>query len=159
MESDDTALVSLQDIKDHFPSIPPEASNITVFEPCNSVSNLATSRASLDLCASVEDWALDKETITALMQAYTILSLGSLFMHASGTTAGWRSDVIGMDLMAIVTHQGALKSLPYNPIVHDISEEPLLYSGEESAKRASLTILNDPVKDWNANFRALGTKS
>jgi hypothetical protein len=149
MENDPTPMVSQEDVG-RFANLPPGASDIIVYEPCNTVSNTAFTRTMLDVCEHEEkhEWTLEPETVTALVQAISMMGPGSFLMHASGTKLGQVGDSGGISQVALISHQGSLQSLPYDPILHDLSETPATYSGLEAASICSLIISNDPVDEW-----------
>jgi hypothetical protein len=159
MENDPTPMVSPNDV-DMFPALPPGASDIIVYEPCNTVSNTAFIRTMLSVCEHEEkyEWTLEPETVTGLIQAIALMGPGSFFFHASGTSLGGSADNNGIHLLALISHQGLLQSIPYDPVLHDLSETPVTYTGREAAAIASHFISNDPVDDWEERFRVLAIK-
>jgi hypothetical protein len=90
IEDKPTPLISKRNLK-KFPSYPPESVNITVLEPCNTVSNWAFHQAMLELCES-NLWSSEKEWFTGLIRAFHFMGPGSIFMHASGTQVGGVAD-------------------------------------------------------------------
>ena len=59
-----------------------------------------------------------------IRQTFAILTFASSFMHGSETRLGARQDVMSNDLLAFILHQTLLQTVPYNPILHDLSLSP-----------------------------------
>jgi hypothetical protein len=159
MESNPTPLVGPQDA-DRFPNLPNGTSNILIDEPCNTVSHMAHFRTFLAVCEHeiTHEWTIDPETVTALVQAHSLLAPGGMLPHASGTQLGTVLDDEFLNQALLIAHQGSIQSLPYDPILHDISEMPANYSGREAVALASLVIANDPVDEWLGKLKELNTR-
>lgn len=159
MEFNPTPLVLPEDMS-MFPSLPPGAVNITVYEPCNSVSNIAYMRTIMGICEHEEDyeWNFETDTVRALVQSVLFMAPGSFLMHASGTSLGGATDIEGIHQMALVAHQGSLQSIPYDPVLYDVHESARNFTGKEATAYACEFIVNDSVDDWLAQVRVLDTK-
>jgi len=159
MEKDPTPFMSANDL-DTFPAIDPGAPDIMIYEPCNSVSNLAFIRTMLEICEhdKVGKWSLDNATVTGLVRAFNLLTPGSTLFHASGTEMGLYLDEEGIRLFALLVLQGMLQKLPYNPILYDLSKSPRNYTGKNATATASRIILNNPLEQWYKKIVALRTE-
>ena len=69
-------------------------------------------------------------------------------MHGSNTSLGRKQDVRSNDLFPFVIHQAAMSSIPYSPVIHDLSNTPRLMSGEEMVDYWLDMFNNIPVSDW-----------
>jgi hypothetical protein len=150
IEFDPTPLIREEDLND-FPNIPRNATKILVQEPCNSVSNVAYFHLMLEIC-EFKEWTFHNKYVTALIQSTNMLTQGSLFYHASATQLGSRLDKWFIQVMALTAHQAALQSIPYDPILHDLSETPKTYSGPEQAESDSIIIMKEAVDMWYNEF-------
>ena len=63
----------------------------------------------------------------------------------------------GIHFMALISHQGSLQSLPYDPILFDLRETPGGRSGVELTANMSLFIASSPVDTWLEQIEALNT--
>ncbi len=159
LEQEPTAFMSPQDLQD-FPYIDSGAPNIIIYEPCNSVSNLAYIRTMLEICEYDEDnkWHFDDATVTGLVRAFDFLTPGSTLYHASGTITGGYVDNEGIRLFALLLLQGILRPLPYDPRLFDVRASPRPYTGRNASETACRVIINDPVEQWYAKISALQTE-
>ena len=57
-------------------------------------------------------------------QTYAILTFASSFYHGSETRLGERQDGMSNALFAFILHQAMLDSVPYSPVLHDLSLSP-----------------------------------
>lgn len=155
LEDNPTPLVSEQNLK-NFPSYPLESVNITVLEPCNTVSNWAFHQAMVEVCESTE-WFSEEEWLTGLIRAFHFMGPGSTFMHASGTSVGREADNESIRQLAWWYLQYGLQELPYDPIIHDLSEEPAPRTALEVIQDLNEMILNEPATSWDQTIRAYYT--
>ena len=148
-EDNPTPLLREQDLSS-FPLLPSDVTNITIVEPCNTLSNTAYLRSILAVCdhERLNDWVLEPEAIQGLVESTLFLGTGSFFFHGSASRLGSRTDNTGIDLMALIAHQSSLQGIPYDPILYDLRETPANRSGVESLAYLRQTILNNPVDDW-----------
>ena len=93
-------------------------------------------------------WVFPLETVAKIAESFAILTFGSAFMHGSNTTLGRQQDVRSNDLFPYVIHQAAMSSIPYSPVIHDLSESPRMMSGEEMVDYWLDMFNNIPVSDW-----------
>ena len=96
-----------------------ELHNITIFEPCNWVSNVAYYRTLASVCDK-SDWTISPEAVKGFAQGFALLGSGSAFYHASGTQLGCQVDNIPINILAYLAHQQALAALPWSPIIHEL---------------------------------------
>ena len=61
---------------------------------------------------------------TVIRQTYAILTFASSFYHGSETHLGERQDGMSNALFAFILHQAMLDSVPYSPVLHDLSHSP-----------------------------------
>ena len=102
-------------------------------------------------------WTLSPETVTALVQCYTVLPGGSAFFHGSQTALGGEIDVEMNDQLALIVLQGSLQAIPYDPILHDIQPDPLPLSGQQLAFEAGRILVDEPLNNWYASYKGLET--
>ena len=57
-------------------------------------------------------------------QTFSILTFASSFYHGSETLLGERQDGMSNALFAFILHQAMLDSVPYSPVLHDLSHSP-----------------------------------
>ena len=93
-------------------------------------------------------WVNPPEKVTKIAESFAILTFGSAFMHGSNTSLGRKQDVRSNDLFPFVIHQAAMSSIPYSPVIHDLSNTPRLMSGEEMVDYWLDMFNNIPVSDW-----------
>jgi len=159
MEDNPTPLMSIDDLQS-VSNIDPGTADILIHEPCNSVSNLAYIRTMLEICEYDENrqWFLDDSTVVGLVQAMNFITLGSTLFHASGTATGFYLDNEGIRLFALLMLQGALRTIPYNPVLFDLSPSPRPYTGQNATETANRVIMNDPIEKWHTKIAGLKTE-
>ena len=81
-----------------------DVAGIGIYEPCNSVSNMAYYRTAMGVCAH-GGWAMDANAQSALVQAYVALAMGSFFWHGSHSFLGNVADNRLIDVLAFVSFQ------------------------------------------------------
>lgn len=81
-----------------------DVDGIGIYEPCNSVSNMAYYRTGMGICAHT-GWAMDESAQSALVQAYVALAMGSFFWHGSHSFLGNVADNRLIDVLAFVSYQ------------------------------------------------------
>ena len=156
LEDNPTPLISERNLG-QFPSYPPESVNITILEPCNTVSNWAFHQAMVELCESTE-WSTDEdEWFTGLIRAFHFMGPGSVFMHASGTNLGGVADNESIRQLAWWYLQYGLQQLPYDPVIHDLSEEPAPRTALQAIKNINQMFLDEPVSSWQQSIRDYNT--
>lgn len=82
---------------------------MVVQEPCNTVSNIIYSEASVWL--SCKHLPFPKDDMATMLGSLHAMGAGSAFMHASSTSAGHIGDVMPIKLMMLEMHQMMAKSL------------------------------------------------
>ena len=158
IEYDPTPMVRANDLS-MFPSVAPQAVGVIVLEPCNTVSNIALTRAGVEF-SEIEQGrklSLDPEIILGPVRSMLFVGPASLLFHASGTNVGGIVDSESIHQVAINAHQGFLQSIPYNPVLHDLRETQALYSGPGVANETMRIILEEPMGEWGNLFDALNT--
>jgi hypothetical protein len=155
-EYEPTSLISREDAQ-YFPNFPSGSSDIPVVQPCNTVSNVAYIWTMLTICQheTKHEWAIAPESVTALVQTFNVLTIGSAFRHASNTRLGGLVDNNPIKNVALIMHQSALQGLPYHPILYDLGETPATLSGHEQAIELSKIIVSEPVVNWDTKIRRL----
>jgi len=120
---------------------------LAIWEPCNYASNLAYDRLAVEICKQ-HSWTLPKETITKVAQGFAINTVASAFFHGSQTRLGGSQDGMSNNLFAYILHQAALVSVPYDPVLHDLSYTPRGLSGEEVIDLMLEMYKTKPVQEW-----------
>lgn len=102
-----------------------EFGNISIWEPCNYVSNLAYYRTTTEICAR-KQWHLPSASVKAITKAFASLATGSSFMHGSETIVGGSSDVRVNDLFGWIIYQSMVEKLTMGnqSIIHDLAYKP-----------------------------------
>ena len=122
--------------------------DIIVAEPCNAVSNFAYYRTAIEVCER-QPFSFGNEQVTrAVVHTLTNLAFGSTFFHSSATLTGGLADVRPIDLLALLFHQLAVSSLPYDPLLFDLSEIPRTETGIEAADTLSRILLEQDPSSW-----------
>lgn len=155
LEDNPTPLISEQNLG-QFPSYPSESASIIVLEPCNTVSNWAFHQAMVEVCEST-DFSSEEEWFTGFIRAFHFMGPGSVFMHASGTIVGGVADNESIRQVAWWYLQYGLQELPYDPVIHDLSEEPAQRTSLEVIKDLNEMLLNEPVTSWEQTIRDYNT--
>lgn len=133
---------------------------IGIFEPCNSVSNLAYYKTALGIC-NHEGWAMREDSQGALKQAYVHLAMGSFFWHGSHSFLGNVADNRLIDVLSFVSYQVSIEAfLPMSNatafnILRDLQTIPRSASAVESTQALTQMFLEQPVDDWQAGIDAL----
>ena len=87
------------------------------------MSNLAYDRLAVELCSQT-GWSLPQQTVNKIAQSFALITFGSAFYHGSETVLGNSQDTTSNDLFAFILHQAALVNVPFNPVLHDLSQTP-----------------------------------
>ena len=77
---------------------------MAIWEPCNTVSNLAYDRLVVELC-NQEHWTLSIHAVKRIAEAFAIVTFGSSFLHGSQTNLGRMQDTRSNDLFTYILHQ------------------------------------------------------
>ena len=85
---------------------------------------------------------------SAIRQTYALLTFASSFYHGSETHLGERQDGMSNALFAFILHQAMLDSVPYSPVLHDLSHSPRNQS-------QSLQIRDQPSSQLTSSAPAL----
>ena len=91
----------------------------------------------------------------SLRQTFAILTFGSSFMHGSETHLGARQDVMSNDLLAFILHQTLLASVPYDPILHDLSLSPRSMKAEEIVQYWLEMYETKDVMEWYEHMEVI----
>jgi len=129
-------------------NILPNVDKIKITEPCATVSNIAYTRTFLTLCKH-DKWSIPLTYVAAVKKAFIISSMGSSFMHGSGTNLGAKVDTRSEDSFTWLMHQASLNSLPYDPILFDFNQTKLPNNSLEISSLWTNLILNKPVFEWS----------
>eukprot|EP00004_Rigifila_ramosa_P010523 TRINITY_DN223_c0_g1_i10.p1 TRINITY_DN223_c0_g1~~TRINITY_DN223_c0_g1_i10.p1 ORF type:complete len:305 (+),score=47.63 TRINITY_DN223_c0_g1_i10:88-915(+) len=122
----------------------PGATEIQINEPCNFASNAAYCRTAVAMCAHTArgGWNMAPASVTGLVQSYVSLCMGSAFFHASGTSLGGAVDNMPIGHLALIAHQAAMATIPYQPIIHDLADAPRSKDGNGFAKEMTALFIN-----------------
>ena len=93
-------------------------------------------------------WTFSPETVTKIAESFAIVTFGSAFFHGSETFLGGNQDVMSNNLLAYVIHQAAVETLPFDPIIHDLSYTPRGLNGKEIVDLWLDMFKNKPVEEW-----------
>eukprot|EP00811_Abedinium_folium_P028354 NODE_4383_length_1898_cov_5.438171.p1 GENE.NODE_4383_length_1898_cov_5.438171~~NODE_4383_length_1898_cov_5.438171.p1 ORF type:complete len:486 (-),score=119.10 NODE_4383_length_1898_cov_5.438171:274-1731(-) len=133
---------------------------IPIIEPCNTISNLAYYRILPDLCAKRANLTMDDDYVSAVIQGFATLGMGSSFMHASRTHLGQSFDRLPIAVIAYQYFQYINSALSAGAsgnesILHELSVTPRAYDGRELATRIHTIPLNFQLNDWLAALTKL----
>lgn len=131
---------------------------IIVAEPCNAVSNFAFYRASVELCEQKGFTfapSLPEETIRAFVWTFANLGFGSTFFHSATTGAGFQADNRPIDIIALLIHQHAVSSLPYDPVLFDLSDTPRSLTAIESAEELTRVFGQGDPEKWETDLQLI----
>lgn len=120
-----------------------------IWEPCDYASNLAYDRLMVEMCLQ-DHWSFSRQTQDSIASVFGIVTFASAFMHGSNTLLGAEQDHKSNDLLAYVIYQAGVASIPYNPVIHDLSLTPRAQTGQEAVNTLLDMYRNSPVKDWRA---------
>jgi len=126
-----------------------QPSGIAIWEPCNYASNLAYDRLMVEVCLQ-QGWAFPRETVAKIAEAFAIVTAASSFFHGSQTQLGGDMDRKSNDLFVFIVYQAGVSNIPYDPVIHDLSNAPRNISGEGAVDAFLDMYLNKPVTEWSA---------
>jgi len=89
---------------------------MTIYEPCNYVSNVAYYRSATRIC-DYPDWSIGDNQINGLKRSFATLAMGSAMWHGSHTYVGYSFDNNMIAVISYLAHQAAVSSLPSNSSV------------------------------------------
>jgi hypothetical protein len=97
------------------------------------------------------EWTLPEEIVRGYVEVYNALGVGSAFFHASNTAVGGAIDVKPIEFFALMFLQGALSSIPFNPILHEIrlpTDTPHQFTGAGFTDQMTEMISTKSVYEW-----------
>ena len=127
---------------------------MAIWEPCNTVSNLAYDRLAVELCSQT-DWTMSQEQVNKIAQTFALVTFGSAFYHGSETVLGNRQDTTSNDLFAFILHQAGLVNVPYNPVLHDLSLTPRPMSAWQTVDYWVEMFDSVDVTEWSQYLDAI----
>jgi len=86
--------------------------NMTVYEPCNTLSNLAFHEAAI--WVACKGWPFDRDEIASIMASFNGLAAGSAFLHACACKTGGRADTFTMDWLMLQSYQSLVREVVKN---------------------------------------------
>lgn len=126
--------------------------DMTIYEPCNYASNMATIHVLTELCghkATNNSFRLPDEYVNALGTGFSTLGMGSSFMHGTHTLLGHQQDNHAISIIAYLVHQGSLSSLHgASSVLLDLSYEPRNISSLQLADEFLNMYGTLPVDQW-----------
>ena len=132
---------------------------MTIYEPCNYASNVATYHVLTELCGhktSNNTFRFPDEYVSALGTGFSTLAMGSSFMHGTHTELGHQQDTHAISVIAFLIHQGSLLKLPTtSSVLIDLSYEPRNTSALELADEFLNMYGKIPVEEWYAKIESL----
>lgn len=137
--------------------------DMEIYEPCNTLSNLAYYRTLPELCA-VGNLFGDATTQTALGHGMAAMGFASSFFHSSITYLGGIADVSMIDVVALIIHQvmvGALQEAttaanptlvePLDRLFH-LQHAPRSRTAVESALQMTAMFRDADVTEWTSTI-------
>jgi len=129
-------------------SAPFGAEKMTVYEPCNYVSNVAYYRSATRVCA-YPDWSIDDAQINGLKRGFTTLAMGSAMWHGSHTYVGYSFDNNMIAVISYLAHQAAVSHLPGNSsVLKQLSLTPRSMDGVEVSEDLVKMFSEKEVPQW-----------
>ena len=141
-----------------------DVDGVQIFEPCNSVSNLAFYKAALGVCArDAASWAVPADAREALVAGLAHMAWGSYFWHGSRSWLGNVADNRLIDVIAFVAWQAAAEPLAdaanttaARTTLLDLSAEGnRSASAVDSARALTETLLSAPLDTWQQSITDL----
>jgi hypothetical protein len=125
--------------------------NISIYEPCNFVSNVAYYRAVPSIC-NHKGWSIETNMQRALAQSFAALAMGSSFWHGSHTYLGNVCDTHLISVLSFLLHQSTVANLPStSPILHSLNTTARP-SGIDSTQQLTDMFRTAPVDSWEAKI-------
>lgn len=122
---------------------------MTIYEPCNYVSNMAYLRGTTKICDYGDHWAIPESKQKTLKRLYATLASASAFFHGSMTTVGMTYDNQATALIAAFSHETQVLGLSSNStILHQLSETPRKQTLDEVIESMITTIADENVTMW-----------
>jgi len=121
---------------------------MTVFEPCNTLSNLAFHEAAIWI--SCKGWPFDRDEMASLVAAFDGLAAGSAFLHACACRTGGRADTFTMDWLMLQAYQSLVREVVNNAGDRLTSEErdAIMFFGRQPM------LATDLAKDMTRLFES-----
>jgi hypothetical protein len=142
----------------------PGAEKVLIYEPCNYASNIAYHRTMIEVCerGRRDDlaWTLPQEIVRGYVEVYNALGVGSAFFHASNTAVGNAIDNKPIEFFALMFVQGALSSVPFNPVLHEVrlpTDTPHQHTGAGFTDAMTEMLATKSVYEWNAILRSMNS--
>lgn len=86
-------------------------------------------RLMVEVCLQ-QGWAFSPKTVAKIAEAFAIVTAASSFFHGSQTQLGGDMDRKSNDLFVFIVYQAGVSNIPYDPVIHDLSNAPKNMSGE-----------------------------
>jgi len=139
-----------------------DAQDMTVYEPCNTLSNLAFHEAAIWI--SCKGWPFDRDEIASIMASFNGLAAGSAFLHGCACSTGGKADTFTMDWLMLQAYQSLVREVVKNAGDRLTQEEQdaIMYFGKapilatDVAK--NMTRLFESKynhEDWNRTIRSV----
>ena len=147
IESNPTPLVDPKYVSE-FSNLPSNSSDILIYQPCNTVSNLAYYKTMVAICETNRQWTFSEDTRRTLVRSALPLGIGSVYFHGSQTALGYWFDISGTSQYFWTGHQAMLQAIPYQSILHDLAEKPSQFSAMTLVANISKIVQDMPVSSW-----------
>jgi hypothetical protein len=134
------------------------SSDIVIEQPCNTVSNIAYYYTMISMCFQT-DWTFSETDVSALVRTFLLLASGSSFYHASNTYLGQKLDAQPIQIIGFIAFQATVESLPYNPVIHELSNNSSSTTGIQALDKLSQVIWNESVYKWLQTVKNLNIPS
>jgi hypothetical protein len=131
---------------------------LMVSEPCNAVSNLAFYRSILAFCEMEADvWTFDEETKKTMAQLQVLHGWSGTLSHISGigSEVGQLLGDVTMQLMILLSYQGAVQNFKNEPIIYSFERNPTYASAVAATQKLAAIIMEEDVQNWTTELEAL----
>jgi len=128
--------------------------NITVYEPCNFLSSWAFYRNIPEICAAKDEYKIQKNEQTAIVETLAMMGVSAAMFHASNTHLGGRYDTLGISLFSFIalqimnTNLASLAPENGSEILLGLSTDPRTKTAFEVSNDMARLVLDYETGDW-----------
>jgi hypothetical protein len=144
-------------------ALPATFDGILIMEPCNTISNFAYCYTMAEVCERDKSWfrhwSIDKSSVQALAVTLNPIVWSSSFLHASETGLGFAMDNKSIQILLYAIYQAAIAPLPYDVVLHEISNTPLNSTAVEGSNAFLRTLNEESVLDWRSLLKEIDVPS
>jgi len=146
-----------------FPDREPEKfplRDMIVHEPCGFVSSLAHYRLNSEVCASIKeghDYSLSSDSVNNINKAFSFMTIGTGFLHASHTKLGALVAKKTFDATIYILHQESLAAFGKytSSIMSDLSNKNRMRKSSGIVKRIGEIFKYKKTSHWTDSFDKL----